>query len=69
VNERIRVLRQLVTDGMYVVEDRTVADAIRVRAQLRRMVAEPQFRSDRRGPMARSFRRDRDARSFRLAGG
>jgi hypothetical protein len=46
VNERIRVLRQLVTDGMYVVEDRTVADAIRVRAQLRRKVAEPQFRSD-----------------------
>jgi hypothetical protein len=68
VNERIRILRQLVRESLYVVEPVAVADAIVLRAMLRRAVAEPSFRSERRGPQVRSFRRDRDARSFRLVG-
>jgi hypothetical protein len=69
VQERIRVLRQLVRDSLYVVDERAVADAIFARAQMKRTVAQPSFRSDQRGPGVRSFRRDRDARSFRLTGG
>jgi hypothetical protein len=69
MNNRLRLLRQLIVDGMYVVDEPAVAGAILARAHLRAAVAEPEFRSDRRMPMARSFRRDRDARSFRLSGG
>jgi hypothetical protein len=54
---------------LYVVDGGAVAGAILARAYLRETVAAPEFRSDRRGPVARSFRRDRDARSFRLTGG
>jgi hypothetical protein len=54
---------------MYVVDERAIADAILLRARLRRAIPEPSFRSDRRGAAVRSFRRDRDARSFRLSGG
>jgi hypothetical protein len=68
MNDRVRVLNQLIADGLYVVDDRAVAGAILSRAQLRATIAMPEFRSDRRGPVVRSFRRNRDARSFRLSG-
>jgi hypothetical protein len=62
-------LKQLVSESLYVVEPTVVAEAIVLRAMLRRTVAAPTFRSERSNPQARSFRRDRDARSFRLTGG
>jgi hypothetical protein len=68
VQERIRVLKQLVRESLYVVDSIAVADAILLRAQARRTIAVTSFRSEQRGPHARSFRRDRDARSFRLVG-
>jgi hypothetical protein len=69
MNDRIRVLKQLIGDGLYVVDEVAVAGAVLARVHVRATVAAPDFRSDRRGPIARSFRRDRDARSFRLSGG
>jgi hypothetical protein len=69
MNERHRVLKQLIGEGLYVVDGGAVAGAILARAYVRATVAAPEFRSDRRGPIVRSFRRNRDARSFRLSSG
>jgi hypothetical protein len=69
VRPRARVLRELIRDSLYVVDERAVAGAIVARAVTRQLVAEPTFRSDGRGPQARSFRRDPRARSFRLSNG
>jgi hypothetical protein len=68
VQARVQVLRKLLRESMYVVDEREVADAILLRALLRHTVPEPSFRSEHRGRHVRSFRRDRDARSFRLSG-
>ena len=68
VQDRVRVVRQLVYESMYVIEQRTVADAILMRASVRAALPESAFRSGGRERVARSFRRDRDARSFRLTG-
>jgi hypothetical protein len=67
VQDRVRVLKQLVRDSLYVVDTDAVAQAIVLRAMLRRTVPEPPSRSEPRGHQVRSFRRDRDARSFRLS--
>jgi hypothetical protein len=67
VRSRARVLRELIHDSLYVVDERAVADAIAARALVRQVVAEPSFRSELRGPQPRSFRRDPRARSFRLS--
>jgi hypothetical protein len=69
MQDRTRVLKQLVRESLYVVDHVAVADAIVLRAMLRRTVPEPSFRAERRHAQVRSFRRDRDARSFRLTGG
>ena len=69
MNDRLHVLRELIRDGLYVVDRGAVADAVLARAHVRAVVAEPAFRSDERRRVARSFRRDRNARSFRLSGG
>jgi hypothetical protein len=62
------VLNQLVRESMYVIDGRTVANAILMRASVRAAVPESAFRSGSRERLRRSFRRDRDARSFRLSG-
>jgi hypothetical protein len=62
------VVKQLIADSLYHVDERVVADAIVARAMVRQTMPEVSFRSEHRGPQVRSFRRDRDARSFRLAG-
>jgi hypothetical protein len=67
MKNRPHLLKQLITEGLYVVEERSVASAIVARAQVRATVAEPEFRSARRMPGVRSFRPDPDARSFRLS--
>jgi hypothetical protein len=67
MRDRARTLKQLIGQSLYVVDERTVADAIVARAMVRRAVPEAAFRSGERGPQVRSFRRDQGARSFRLA--
>jgi hypothetical protein len=68
VETRVTVLRQLVRDSLYAVDERAIADAIVLRARARMLIAAPSFRSEVRRPPVRSFRRNRDARSFRLIG-
>jgi hypothetical protein len=67
VQSRVRVLRELISNSMYVVDERSVADAVVLRSRLRMTVADGSFRSEHRGPPVRSFRRDPGARSFRLS--
>ena len=62
----IRLLKQLIEDGMYVVDEPAVAVAILARASVRGTVSNASFRSEVRPPVVRSFRRDDHARSFRL---
>jgi hypothetical protein len=66
---RIMVLKQIIDDSLYVVDERAVAKAIVARACVRETVADPVFRSERRPSMVRSFRRTHSARSFRLTNG
>jgi hypothetical protein len=68
VDSRVRLLKQMVAESLYVVDERAVADAILTRAQLRQAVAAPELRGGvrRRSPRVRSFRRSRAVRSFRL---
>lgn len=63
----MRILKQLMRDSLYVVDERAIAEAILLRAGVRQLIGEHSFRSDLRGPQVRSFRRDPRARSFRLA--
>jgi len=63
--QRAQLLRQLVLDSRYVVDEQMVAGAIVARAMTRRMVAESAFRNDVRLPPVRSFRPSKQARSFR----
>ena len=62
-----RVLRQLIHDGMYVIDPYAVADSLLIRSRLRYTVARPVLMNERREVEVRSFRRDPRARSFRLA--
>ncbi len=66
MNSHLRLLRELIADGMYVVDEAAVADAILARAGVRLTVANASFRTEVRPPQVRSFRRDDHARSFRL---
>jgi len=63
---RIELLRQLVLDSHYAVDEASVAKAILARAAARRLVAEVSFRNDPRIPQVSSFRPSRQVRSFRL---
>ena len=64
-----RTLRQLINDGMYVVDETTIAEAIIARARVNATIAHNEFHSRMRPSAIRSFRRDPAARSFRLARG
>jgi hypothetical protein len=64
--QRAQLLRQLVLDSQYVIDEQRVATAILARAAARRLVATATFRNDgRRWADVRSFRPSRRARSFR----
>ncbi len=69
MNERKDLLRQLVREELYVVDESAVADAILIRSRARATV--PGLRlcpaADRPAEV-RSFRRQRGVRSFRLCG-
>jgi hypothetical protein len=62
---RVRVLRQLVAEGMYVVDAQRVADAILARAAARMTMPDLPIRNDRY-VRVRSFRLEHEVRSFRL---
>jgi hypothetical protein len=66
VQQRVRVLRELVRSSLYVVDEHAVARAIVARAEARDAVAGAVFHSDLRRPATRSSRRDRAARSARM---
>lgn len=65
---RVKVLKQLIRESLYVIDERLVADAIVLRLHARETLPELSLRSGARGPQIRSFRRHDDARSFRLTG-
>ena len=67
MNGRARVLKQLVRESLYVVDERAVADAILARINARLLVPDLELRAGGRGAPVRSFRRDPAARSFRLS--
>ena len=68
MNPRAKVLKQLVNDGHYVVDDAAVAEAMMLRAMALRMLPDVTFRSTpRSAPQVRSFRPHRGVRSFRLS--
>jgi hypothetical protein len=68
MNPRAKVLKQLVNDGHYVIDDAAVAEAMMLRAMALRMLPDVTFRSTpQRAPQVRSFRPHRGARSFRLS--
>jgi hypothetical protein len=64
---RTRILRQLIADSLYVVDEGAVADAILTRARARATFPDIVFPNDRRASV-RSFRLEHEARSFRLGG-
>ena len=66
LQRRIQLLRQLVLDSQYAVDDASVANAIVARIAARRLVSEATFRNDPRVSQVSSFRPSRQARSFRL---
>lgn len=65
---RVIALQQMISDGFYTVDERTIADAILMRARSRYAVPDATFRNDRKAGEIRSFRLDHEARSFRLTG-
>jgi hypothetical protein len=65
MQRQIQILRQLVLDAQYAVDETTVAEAIIARATARRAIMGTAFRNDIRSPQVRSFRPTNQARSFR----
>jgi hypothetical protein len=69
MNARTKVLKELVRDEHYVIDERAVATAILLRVQAQRTLPDVTFRSTPHLPQVRSFRPHRGARSFRLTRG
>lgn len=67
MNPRVKVLKELVNDELYVIDHVAVADAVLLRSMTRHMLPDVAFRgSSRPEPKVRSFRPHRGVRSFRL---
>jgi len=66
MQSRVPLLRQLVSDSLYVIDERALAEAIVARAWVRATLPDSALRSARQESLIRSFRRDLSARSFRL---
>jgi hypothetical protein len=62
--QRAQILRQLVLESQYVVDENLVAAAILARSTTRGLVSQSAFRNDVRAPRVRSFRPSTQARSF-----
>ncbi len=67
MQQRAQLLRQLVLDSQYVIDEHLVATAILARAATRSLIGASAFRNDERTPWraARSFRPSSEVRSFR----
>jgi hypothetical protein len=69
MQRQIQLLRQIIRDSQYAVDEGVVADAIIARVTARRTVVGITFRNDVRNdvrePPVRSFRPSNQARSFR----
>jgi hypothetical protein len=61
---RAQLLRQLVLDSHYVIDEQQVAAAILARGETRRLVASSSFRNTLHIPDVRSFRPSTGVRSF-----
>jgi hypothetical protein len=67
MNSRVKVLKQLVADERYVIDEAAIADAIILRSALLRTLPDVSFRcASHAAPQVRSFRPHRGVRSFRL---
>ena len=67
MNPRVKVLKQLVADEHYVIDESAIADAMLLRAQSQRTLPDVTFRcAPRAAPQVRSFRPHHGAKSFRL---
>jgi hypothetical protein len=65
---RAQLIRELVLDSQYVIDEQLVASAILARARTRGLIGAVAFRNDLRAPAppaVRSFRPTSNARSFR----
>ena len=69
VTNEQRTLKQLILEGMYIVDERSVARAIVARAGARDAVARAGFHSDAAAASVATFRRYPPARAFRLTRG
>jgi hypothetical protein len=70
MNARVAVLKQLVAESSYPVDEAAIAEAIVARSIARRLVPDLTFRiTCAPRPQVRSFRPHRGARSFRLTRG
>ena len=67
MNERTDILKQLVAESSYPIDEAAIAEAIVLRSIARRMLPELSFRTEPCPPRVRSFRPHSGARSFRLA--
>jgi len=68
MSPRVKVLKQLVRDRHYIIDEAAVAEAMMLRSTARRMLPDVTFRSTpRSAPQVRSFRPHRGVRSFRLS--
>ena len=67
MNPRVKLLKELVNDELYVVDEAAVADAVLLRAMTRHVLPEVTFRATPRpASQVRSFRPHRGAKSFKL---
>jgi len=67
MNQRVKLLKELVDSELYVIDDVAVADAVLLRSMTRHMLPDAAFRgTPRPEPEVRSFRPHRGAKSFRL---
>lgn len=58
MNQRVKLLKELVRDDLYVIDDVAVADALLLRSMTRHMLPEVTFRpASRPAPEVRSFAR------------
>jgi len=67
MNPRVKLLKELVNNDLYVIDDVAVADAVLLRSMTRHMLPDVAFRgTPPPEPEVRSFRPHRGAKSFRL---
>ena len=68
MNPRVKVLKQLVADGHYVIDEAAIAETMLLRSSVLRSLPDVAFRcAPHPASQVRSFRPHRGARSFRLS--